>query len=790
MTVERTGRMVNITPKPRILKVLSRIEFDPWQCISELVDNSFDEFIDIQRTEPHWNEPFEVAVSLPSQTSIGQADASVVVSDNGRGMTLDRVTEAVSAGFSGNDPVSKLGLFGMGFNVATARIGSVTRFLTTREGEAEWVGVEIDLDAIREGYEVPEITLAKDSPSQHGTRVEIGSLEPFAQWFSRPGNQSKLRETLGSVYSYLLTDKGYRLLVNGISVKPYRHCVWGRERSVTRDGEVIPAIIDIDHDLGERAVCRECGLWQDPDNAECEECGYVDLEVRPRRIRGWLGVQRYLDPKEYGVDFLRNGRKILRFNKTVFQWRDPDDPSAQGDIEYPIEVPNNQGRIVGEIHLDHVQVTYTKDSFDTGDRSWRKAMELVRGAGPLLPRRAAELRYERNDSPLGRLHRGYRRNDPGSNYLTPGNGRVRFDNREWDKRFQAGDPEYQDDTRWWDGVVEHDRLVAEEKQRKIERDQAAAARTADPTREFSEERPALPDENAQTAAEQESREAGDTSSEHPRTEAELVEYLAGLGSPIPELNTEFTATGVPGRPVRLNAWRVRGEALKTPEGRRIPVWLVGGRGGSMSAFADADHPYFQSFADDPADLILIELAQHLLMRAQGSSTVISAVYAELKDRYLNTHAVDRNRLIAEATQVLRDIQERMVSCVSDNPTRPWLNALNDAERYLTGDRITENYKTADVDSVVERGEYLPLIPPAVVARVVEEWPEAFFDGRLFVAPYTDVKSASARRQTVAGVTGYLDDVAWLASVPSSPSKEQLLRASLSLRLIPEALAPE
>ena len=46
----------------------------------------------------------------------------------------------------------------------------------------------------------------------------------------------------------------------------------------------------------------------------------------------------------------------------------PDDPSGQGDIEYPIEPPANQGRIVGEIHLDHVPVNYTKDAFDTNDR--------------------------------------------------------------------------------------------------------------------------------------------------------------------------------------------------------------------------------------------------------------------------------------------------------------------------------------------------------------------------------------------------------------------------------------
>lgn len=779
-----TGRTVNITPKPRILKVLSRIEFDPWQCIAELVDNSFDEFIDIKRSGIAWNEPYEVSVSLPTAMT---ADAAVVIADNGRGMSIERVKDAVSAGFSGNDPTSKLGLFGMGFNVATARIGSVTRFLTSQAGEADWIGVEIDLDKIKEGFEAPEIRRVKDSPNHHGTIVEISRLENFSTWFTRPGNPRRLRLTLGGIYSYLLDTEGFRLTVNDIGVKPYRHCVWDKSRSVTRDGEAIPAVIEIDEDLGDRAVCLSCGRWQDPSNTECEECDSTDLEPRARRLWGWLGIQRYLDSKEFGIDFLRNGRKIMRFDRSLFQWRDPDDPNTQGDVEYPIEVPNNMGRIVGEIHLDHVAVNYTKDSFDSGDRGWRYAVEKVRGSGPLLPKTAAALGYERNDSPLGRLHRGYRRNDPGANYLTPGNGKVRYDNRDWDKKFREDDAEYQDDTRWWEAVAEHDRLVSEAKERKRAGELAAAnAANLDVTEEFRlpAEAQAYPDAGAEIGELE--TDGAVAEARHPETEAERIERLVAAGSPIPELHGDFTAAGVPGRPVKMAAWRVH-ERLANADDKRVPVLMISGRGGALNAFADLDHQHFETFADDPADMVLIELAQHMLVRAPGGTT-ISAVYADLKDRYLPTHAIDAGRLIGEASQVLHDLQERMVDCVVENPARPWANALNDAERHMTTDRITEVLRTADVDAVLEAGTYLPLVPPQVVPRIVEEWPEAFFDNRLFAAPYQDVSSASARRQTVAVITAYLLDIAWLASAPPSPSKEQLIRSTLSLRLIPENLA--
>jgi ribosomal protein L40E len=772
---------VRIPPSPKILKVLARIEFEPWQCIAELVDNGFDEFLEVRRRDPKSTEPMQVSVTLPSSAALKSGDATIVIADNGRGMTIDGVRESVRAGFSGNDPISKLGLFGMGFNVATARLGAVTRFLTTRVGDSEWIGVEIDVDKIPEGFEVPVIHEPKDSPAEHGTRVEISRLEPLAERLTRPAAQDKLRATLGDVYAYLLAEGGFRLYVNSIAVKPRRHCVWSAERSVTRGRETIPARIEVDEVLADSAVCRLCGTWQEADNTKCERCDSEQLEVRERRVHGWLGVQRYLDPKEFGIDFLRNGRKILRYDKSLFQWRDPDDPRGQGDTEYPIELPANQGRLVGEIHLDHVPVIYTKDSFDTNDRAWRKAVQLLRGEGPLLPQRAKQLNYPFNESPLAKLHRGYRRNDPGKNYLTPGDGKNRLDLQEWAKRFHAGDVEFDDDTKWWEAVVQHEKIKAELKKQKEEREAGDAAALEDPTLEF------LGDEADDVAAETVAEPTAEGAK--PLTDADRIElYLKGA-SLLPELNAEFKATGVAGKPIRLTAYRVL-KAL-APEGKRIPVWLTGQKGGSFIAFVDTSHPHFVNYDDDPEDLVLMQLADFLLERAQGSTTIpITSVFTELKDRYLLSHVIDRGRLVPEANQLMRDIQERMVGCVEENPSRPYENVLSEHERKTTGDRITEGLRTADIDSVVYSGDYLRYVPATSVTRIVEEWPEAFFDGRLFSNPYEEVKSPEARRQMVASVTSYLNDVGWLTTAPSSASREQLIRARLSLKLLPEEIASE
>jgi Histidine kinase-, DNA gyrase B-, and HSP90-like ATPase len=766
---------VNITPTPRILKILGNIEFEPWQCVAELVDNCFDEFLSIKRSGISWNEPSQVSVSLPA-TSVSQEEATIVVSDNGRGMTLSQVTQAAKAGWTSNDPFTNLGLFGMGFNVATARLGQVTRILTSRSGDSEWVGLEIDLDTIGPDFTVPVVRRPKASPGEHGTRVEISALDARADWLRRSPNQRKLRETLGGVYSYLLDDQDFTLLVNDVLVKPIRHCVWSDKRTVVRAKETIPAVLPIDKPLADRAVCHVCGTWQDIDNERCDECDSDQLEARERRIHGWVGIQRYLDPKEFGIDFLRNGRKIRRFDKSLFQWRDPDDPSGQGDTEYPIELPANQGRIVGEIHLDHVPVQYTKDAFDTSDKGWRDAVRAIRGDGPLLPQAARRLGME-NNSPLARLHRGFRRNDPGKNYLTPGNGKMLIDTREWGRKFRDGNPEYQEDTKWWEAVVRHDELVAEAKRAKERGDRAAADKLEDPAEEF----------RGDGAEPSETAEPTDGSPAEPQTDRERADALLKGAQVMAELDGQFSAAGVAGRPVKLTAYEVTASQVKTPEGKRTPVWLAPQRGGSFAAFVDMNHAHFAEFDDDPADMVIMELAQHLIARSQGAAPPISTVFAGLKERYLASRTIDQAKLVAMATQLMRDLKERMVACVSENPERPWKNALNDAERHLTGDRIIDVLKTADTDSAVLDGRYLAFIPDGVLPRIVEEWPEAFFDDRLFRGPYVEVSSSSARRQTVSTVTGYLNDVAWLAQAPQTSSREQLIRSRLSLQLLPDEI---
>src|SRR4051794_12951991 len=124
-------REFNLEPTPRILPMLGEITLPQWRCVAELVDNAVDGFLasrrageDIAAAQVHINIPLTDATT-----------AKLSVRDNGPGMTPETLENAVKAGWTGNDPVNNLGMFGMGFNIATARLGTLTTVWTTRKGD-------------------------------------------------------------------------------------------------------------------------------------------------------------------------------------------------------------------------------------------------------------------------------------------------------------------------------------------------------------------------------------------------------------------------------------------------------------------------------------------------------------------------------------------------------------------------------------------------------------------------------------------------------------------------------
>ena len=167
-----TEREFNLQPTPRILPMLGEIKLPEWRCVAELVDNAVDGFLAIRRAgEDITAAQIHVNIPLTDATS-----AKLSVRDNGPGMSADTMEKAVTAGWTGMIPINNLGMFGMGFNIATARLGHGDHGLDDKKRAiAEWVGLQIDFERLlqQRHFRTPMLTRPKLDPNESGTEVTV-----------------------------------------------------------------------------------------------------------------------------------------------------------------------------------------------------------------------------------------------------------------------------------------------------------------------------------------------------------------------------------------------------------------------------------------------------------------------------------------------------------------------------------------------------------------------------------------------------------------------------------------
>ena len=287
---------LDITPTPRILRILGEIPFQPWQCIAELIDNSIDAFLQ------HESEGEETACArIVVNWSNGSVPASLFsleISDTASGMTLQQINNAVRAGYSSNDPIHNLGLFGMGFNIATARLGEHTEIMSSMIGEHEWTGVQLDFSKMIEDgtFNAPIVNKAKDDADEHGTHITITKLKDGIR-DSLLHKENEIRRQLETIYTPLLNSKDITIIVKGKQLFPRNHCLWSASRYVVRDGINVPAVINIDRDFGEAYFDISRNSYCSPD--EADQYAFMErhgdplpdnIILRSKRLTGWIGL--------------------------------------------------------------------------------------------------------------------------------------------------------------------------------------------------------------------------------------------------------------------------------------------------------------------------------------------------------------------------------------------------------------------------------------------------------------------------------------------------------------------
>ena len=763
---------VDITPSPRILRVLGEIPFQTWQCFAELMDNSIDALL----KQPDGEDQKAVWVYWSGQ-SVGLKDRTIEVLDNAQGMTLEQMRNAVRAGYSNNNPIGNLGLFGMGFNIATARLGSRTEIWSTTNEASEWYGIEIDFDVLARGdeFQAPLLRRPKEPSDTCGTRIVVSGLKSGTA-ASLLQQEREIRRTLENIYAPLLLEHNIDLYVNGKILHPKRPCVWGAERYVLYQGHQIKAVIPIDKQLGSALFDLERNTYLSIDEQEeFVELSEAELPsnicYRERHLHGWIGIQRYSDPNDYGIDFIRNGRKILIQDKSLFSYTSTI--TGESSLQYPVELGTTVGgRIIGQLHVDYLLPTYQKNDFDRYDSTWYETVAALCGEGPFLPKQRAALGLDKvPDSPLGLLTNAYRRTDAGTKCLSL----PRSVARTFLQEFNKGNIEYIDDNRWWAAAQECDQ---ERQQGNNPPTNMGTAPSDDVDDMFpSDDNPPATTVTPTPMKSDEPVPVTTSKAEDLRKKSAIVvtlskKYRAGVGN----INN----------PLDVKVYELKSGDIKR-DGARVP-FIFFPKGIECEFFYDPRHALIQQYPVQPLQYLLLYLSERFKNRDQLDD--LGIIYETLIESSMKNERVDASYLKERAESFFNDIRQPMkllLEPISDDVVACIYESAGESEDAISLALSSGlDFGTIKPDSPTAY-EIMDYVPSKTLIRLIERYPERLFDKQLFDVSYTEIvlgdKAMQERLRESAKerIVSYIKDLLYLVSTPSSSiSKNDLNRVALSL----------
>ncbi len=595
-------------------------------------------------------------------------------------------------------------------------------------------------------FAVPVETRAKSAVEiedrVHGTEIKISRLEADrVRPLIRGTGKRKTRDRLGKVYGRVMQRLDIKLIYGGDIVKPVKHCVWSKVRSVdTKAFGRVPACIEIDETLDSRKFCSTCWVWLLESDVDCSACGHSEHVIkRSRRLKGWIGIQRYFDKERFGIDLIRNGRVIEEMDKSLFKYLGPDgDPL----LEYPIDAIHWGGRIVGELEIDFVRVSHQKDSFDKLDPEWKKVVETVRGTSPLQPQIAARMGLQRNESPLARLFSAYRKSTAGLAALVPGTREGRGLNtglvKEFTDKFYEGDPEYQDDSKWYE-------LVQQAERAKRGGGSGSSALGGDfPIGSSGKGERENSSVDPETGKDKDALEEVSAKSVW---QGKLDQSLSG-NYELSELSGDIT--------IKVSAFRHSSDIDDQPF-RIVP------NGYKFSFDYNSDSPYFEESTATPLDYLLVDLAHHFLTLSSESPRKIpvSRISRMLREKYFSTETGNVQDAAVAASNILSELKRHYDEVLPEiAPIDLGTISSHEMQNIRRSAFNSASLSPSQAENLVRKGEFASHVSDEYLPELVGIWPELVLDGSFFARPYARL-AEDQQRDSVSQVVEGLKDVSWL-----------------------------
>lgn len=831
---------LDITPDPNVLLALTHTPLKPLDALCELIDNGIDSFRAATLGGVPVKHPL-LQITIPGASETRRGEGLFRVCDNGPGLSRIQLEQAIKAGYSGKNRFDTLGLFGMGFNIATGKLGTKTVVTTSKASDDYAMKVVIDLPKVvsSKSYLVPVEKIPKPKELFQGTIIEVAGLWPDGNanaGFSMklaglPKNQ--LSDQISRRYATILREDGddrIRIVINGEPpLQAFEHCAWGAHRFVERrTAGKIPARIDVNYVVHTEKRCVYDGNVLNLDTNRCAECDRSEFRTIEERVKGWIGVQRFDNQNSFGIDLVRNGRAIRVAEKDAFfSFRDDFNEESK---EYPVD--SQFGRIIGEIRLDHVPVDFQKQDFQRSSAEWQRAIDFLRGKS-LFPSKWNE--GERNDSPVSRIFQGYRRvRNFGKDDMYMG----RYDERtgkadridrdtevDFYSKFLKRLPDFYDDAAWWELVetATTPPLLRFEECASCGFQNRPDAESCEGCGVILKSKPCINCQELIVESAVQCQKCG--ASQVPEVEepwiCQVCNGTNGIQSERCETCSAIRGAESPVAPevlrrsgVILNELSFKSKIFEMADGRQsesvdVKCFSVGSLRprwngpaiptislrsiGEIQLFIDLQHPVFSKLGVKPEEAVATEAAQYLYnlrtdLNGRPAHSIHNIASGILMEVWGDQLSVTPQKLCEQIKALFGDIAEKLVL----NPdVADFYDDLDQYEHRELAERLIGANLLEKISELKQTGGYLRYVSPAVLAKFFSKRPEAWFGSvwnEKLADPDTVGEEAAkaSRLMTLGNYSRCLSECAEYIRY-TSDSPLILLRANASRRFLEDRL---
>ena len=315
---------INIRPESGILAILSYLNYKPWFALAEFVDNSLQSYLTERRSlYPDGKfQPLTVRINLDRTAN------RISIRDNAGGIAWQDFPRAFKAA---ELPPDRKGLseFGLGMKTAACWFAHRWSVRTSVLGEPVERTVSVDVDEIsRTDTEILTVVSMQTSSGAHFTELVLENLH---QGVPSGRTLGKIRDHLRDMYRCFTRDGRLQLFLDDELLKyenrPFLVAPrYGRNNEPT-DHENLEWRKDIEFEFGQGC-----------------------------RVKGFAAILEKASTTRAGFALFRRGRLIVGSDDETY--RPHEVSGSPNDYQYQ--------RLFGELHIEGVQVSHTKDGFRWG----------------------------------------------------------------------------------------------------------------------------------------------------------------------------------------------------------------------------------------------------------------------------------------------------------------------------------------------------------------------------------------------------------------------------------------